>query len=130
MGIADFIIVIAAVLSIILFFLVWGMCNDVDRIMSKLTNSAGKEDITILIIEGKYDEAEAILNKTIAGRIARMYKPKSGLTVERIEKLLEYLFKEYEPYYEKMGKSIPDKLKNTTGADVMEWYKYYDGNFE
>ena len=119
--------VASTVLSIILFFKVWGMCNDVDRIMSKVTNTAGKEEITALIIEGKYDEAEAILNKTIADRIARMYRPEYGYSTDTIDKHLGYLFEEYEPYYKKMGRSIPEKLKNTTGANVMEWFKYYDG---
>ena len=126
----EFILIVSvasSVLSVILFFKVWGMCNDVDRIMRKMTSTVGKEDITVLIIEGKYDEAEAILNKTIAERIARMYKPDYALTTETIEKRLGYLFKEYEPYYEKMGRSIPEKIKKTTGADVMEWNKYYDG---
>ena len=129
----EFILIVSvasSVLSVILFFKVWGMCNDVDRIMSKVTDTTGKDDITVLIIEGKYDEAEAILNKTIAGRIARMYRPEYGTSTNTLDKLLEYLFKEYEPYYEKMGRSIPEKLKNTTGADVMEWYKYYDGKVE
>lgn len=119
--------VASTVLSIILFFKVWGMCNDVDRIMSKVTDTVGKEEITVLIIEGKYDEAEAILNKTIAERIARMYRPDYGYTTDAIERRLGYIFEEYEPYYKKMGRSIPERLKNTTGADVMEWYKYYDG---
>lgn len=129
----EFILIVSvasSVLSVILFFKVWGMCNDVDRIMSKVTDTTGKDDITVLIIEGRYDEAEAILNKTIAGRIARMYRPEYGTSTNTLDKHLEYLFKEYEPYYEKMGRSIPEKLKNTTGADVMEWYKYYDGKVE
>ena len=75
-----------------------------------------------------YDEAEAILNKTIAGRIARMYRPEYGKNTAIFDKHLEHLFKEYEPYYEKMGRSIPEKLKNTTGTDVMTWYYYYEGN--
>ena len=129
----EFILIVSvasSVLSVILFFKVWGMCNDVDRIMRKMTSTVGKEDITVLIIEGKYDEAEAVLNKTIAERIARMYKPEYAYSTETIEKLLINLFKEYEPYYNKMGRSIPEILKNNTGADVMEWYKYYVGKIE
>ena len=130
MEFAALIVTVSALLTIILFFKVWGMCNDVDRIMSKVTNTAGEKDITVLIIQGKYDEAEAILNKTIATHIARMYKPDTGLSDLTIEKHLEYMFKEYEPYYKKMGRNIPDILKNTTAADVMEWYKYYEGRVE
>lgn len=129
----EFILIVSvasSVLSVILFFKVWGMCNDVDRIMRKMTSTVGKEDITVLIIEGKYDEAEAVLNKTIAERIARMNKPEYAYSTETIDKLLINLFKEYEPYYKKMGRSIPETLKNNTGADVMEWYKYYVGKVE
>ena len=57
-------------------------------------------------IEGKYDEAEAILNKTIAERIARMYRPDYGYTTDAIERRLGYIFEEYEPYYKKMGRSM------------------------
>ena len=130
MGIVAIISIVSTVLSIILFFKVWGMCNDVDRIMCKMTNTVGKEDITVLIIEGKYDEAEAVLNKTIAERIARMYKPEYAYSIETIDKLLINLFKEYEPYYKKMGRSIPENLKKTTGDDVVEWYTYYDGKVD
>lgn len=129
----EFIIIVSvasSVLSVILFFKVWGMCNDVDRIMRKMTSTVGKEDITVLIIEGKYDEAEAVLNKTIAERIARMYKPEYAYSTETIEKLLINLFKEYEPYYNKMGRSIPEIMKNTTGPEVLEWYKYYTGKVD
>lgn len=120
--------VVAAVLGIILFFKVWGMCNDVDKILKIVNKSTGKDEITILIIEGKYDEAEAVLNRTIAGRIASLYRPDSGYTTETLDKKLTYIFNEYEPYYEKMGRQIPEILKNTTGADAMQWYKYYAGN--
>lgn len=130
MGIVAIISIVSTVLSIILFFKVWGMCNDVDRIMCKMTNTVGKEDITVLIIEGKYDEAEAVLNKTIAERIARMYKPEYAYSTETIDKLLINLFKEYEPYYKKMGRSIPEILKSTTGSEVLEWYKFYTGKVE
>lgn len=129
----DFILIVsvaASVLTVILFFKVWGMCNDVDRIMGKVTSTVGKDDITVLIIQGKYDEAEEVMNKAIAERIGRMYAPQSGLTTDTIEKRLDYLFKEYEPYYKKMDRNIPEKLKKTTAADVMQWYKYYYGQIE
>lgn len=130
-GFFSIISAVSAVLSVILFFKVWGMCNDVDKIMNTVTKRSGKKEITILLIEGKFDEAEEILNRTVSDRIASMYRPDYGFTEETIEKKLGYLFKEFEPYYKKMGRSIPERLRNTKGADVMKWYEYYnDGNVE
>lgn len=82
-----------------------------------------KKAITIMIIAGEYDRAEALLNNIIARKIIR-YK-RFSRNEKKLRRKIDGLYSQYAPYYNLMNRDMPDRFGN---LDLIEqWYDYYQG---
>ena len=133
----DFILIVsvaASVLTVILFFKVWGMCNDVNTInncIKKATkdNEDPREKVTKLIFNGRYKEAEELLDDTLISIISSIYYPDSYDSEQTMANRLKRRLDEFEPYYKQMGKTIPDRFKKLTPDNLIELYNMKNGVF-
>lgn len=126
--------VASSVLSVILFFKVWGMCNDVNTInncIKKATkdNEDPREKVTKLIFNGRYKEAEELLDDTLISIISSIYYPDSYDSEQTMANRLKRRLDEFEPYYKQMGKTIPDRFKKLTPDNLIELYNMKNGVF-
>lgn len=137
MEVEEFIMIVSiasSVLTIILFFKVWKMCNNVNTINNCIVkatkdNEDPKEKITKLIFNGRYKEAEELLDDTLVSIIAGIYYPESFDDDKTLANKLRRRLEDYEPYYKKMGKSIPDRFKKLTPNDIINLYNMKKGIF-
>ena len=117
--------VVSAVLSVILFFKVWGMCNDVDHIRTYLKSDSNSfEDITTLILSGNKEEVEQRLNKMLAKTILGLYYTEPSMKDmnddERLKRRIDTTLERFKPYYAKIGMEIPKQFVNMTAAELGE----------
>lgn len=126
--------IISSILSIILFFKVWGMCNNVNTINNSIKKATKdtedpREKVTYLIFNGRFNEAEELLNDTLISIISSIYYPESFDNDQTMANKLKRRLEEFEPYYKKMGKSIPDRFRKLTPNDLIELYNMKNGVF-
>ena len=126
--------IISSILSIILFFKVWGMCNNVNTINNSIKKATKdtedpREKVTYLIFNGRFNEAEELLNDTLISIISSIYYPESFDNDQTMANKLKRRLEEFEPYYKKMGKSIPDRFRKLTTNDLIELYNMENGVF-
>ncbi len=68
------IVVVCSVLSIILFFKVWGMCNNVDKIVNQIGNKKIEIDELIYLSKTNDPTFNTKLHKAIYDDLYRVYK--------------------------------------------------------
>ena len=118
----EFIAIVAGIfgiLSIILFFRVWGMTNDVDKIMKyicdgdKWKNIDVQQDIVRLNLKGQNAKAVEELTAFLDKRLDLILADSSsrGIASEKQDKWNEVV-ESYEGLYKYLGAKMPDHLKN------------------
>ena len=102
-----FLSVVWAVLCLVLFFKVWGMCNDVSKIKSQLyTNDDFGSKIEFLLRIGEKEKAKEILiSKILSDEFI------FNTTSTPVEKM-EALSNKYQEEFKKLGITITPKEEN------------------
>ena len=110
------------------------MCNNVNTINNSIKKATKdtedpREKVTYLIFNGRFNEAEELLNDTLISIISSIYYPESFDNDQTMANKLKRRLEEFEPYYKKMGKSIPDRFRKLTPNDLIELYNMKNGVF-
>ena len=123
-GIWVIVVFIFALINIILLFKIWGMTNNVDwisRQVDKITEQVDKPryeaKFADYYLSGEYEEAYRLLNHYLADEIHIEYDNLSSDDKEskqKYNKAIARIIDEYKPFYELLGKNIPDNIKNVT----------------
>lgn len=118
-GFIEFIIygfyIVFSILSLILFFKVWGMTNDINKIKQRLALEDEDSDYMLLYICGKHDVLYEKLNRELYHELLKDILERSD------EEFIEYrdkLLEERKPYYDKIGKEIPQGFINITRSEL------------
>lgn len=107
------VIILFGILQIALFFKMWGMTNDVDKISRKLdcdktVSQIFTRDIRQALIEGDKKKAERIL-------ISAFLYDSNSREFEKLKKI-------YEKYYNKLGLDMPEIIKSSSSInDVFKF---------
>ncbi len=122
-GIITIVGFVFALINIILLFKIWGMTNDVDRIshqVDKITEHVDKRyeaKFADYYLSGEYEEAYRLLNHYLADEIHIEYENLSSGDKDykqKYNKGIARIIDEFKPFYELLGKDIPDNIKNVT----------------
>lgn len=114
------VMLIFGILQIILFFKVWNMCNNVQKLTDHFL---GNEEVTASFsnrIAAGDASVEESIRKQLAKDIEKLCKASEGLTEEdfaRIngktpEQAISDLKEKYKELFDKLNKPIPKELKN------------------
>lgn len=102
------IFIVFGILQIILFFKMWGMTNDVNKINSKLHECKDENrEYELLMISGKYDVVYQILIDRLSKEIHYAY---NSFNESYYEKEVKRLLDIYRARFQKIGKEIPEHL--------------------
>ena len=100
------VLLIFGVLQIILFFKVWGMTNDVNRITKKLQCEKDKTwNIRRALLYGDQERAKRELMDCIISDFEKFGDGGYGFNC------VEDIISKYEPAFKQLGMEIPDNLK-------------------
>lgn len=121
-----------AILNIILFFKVWVMTDDVNKLKKTLCKSAPtstistlKPTIVTLISLKKEDEAEKIINQSLEDRLFEFTKAflSSKWNIEHPEYLqgqADKIIALHKEYYNMLGKEMPERFANFSLQTAIE----------
>ena len=127
-AIISFIVFIVAILQIILFFKIWGMTNDVEKIKNKLTGpskriSFNEAKITVrhLHFVGKDDEAYDVINAYVEGTIANIYKyGQPNTRKDSFSVNFNKIKERTAPLYALIGREMPQVLAE---VNIEDYYR-------
>lgn len=113
------IIIAVGVLEAILFFKIWGMTNDVEKLKNHIIpdTTYGVSAVRDLWLKGKVEQAYDALNSFMVDRInqayneSREYQDKEK-AIENFRKKVEDLCTKNEPTYKAIGREIPETIMN------------------
>ena len=111
---------IVGLLHVILFFKIWGMTNDVDKLKERFCTpyfSGVKKKFTEYYLCGEYEEAYKFLNHYLVSEMhERFYtQSRNGNSYKKeFEDWFAKLIDRFSKYYRLIGKDVPDNLKNVT----------------
>lgn len=122
-----FAIFILGVLNVILFFKIWGMTNDIDKIMTKYC----QEDKTPLLIVkqlilcGKTRDATDVLNQILADYMQERYRHWYGTLNpdELFRKEIDAKIEALKPFYDAAGTAVSEHLAKISFSDYNNFGK-------
>lgn len=118
------VIIIFGILQIILFFKIWGMTNNVQRINNKVGLISGADlelEIRKAVLKGDKKKAEELLFDEFIKDIKKRYEDYDRSNEEEMNKLKS----EYSKYYEQIGSSIPEALQRLNSkADFQKVFTF------
>lgn len=118
------ILFVCAVLNVVLFFKVWTMTGDVEKLKSKFCDPGVgfKKSFAALYLQGEYDEAYMLLNRFLAAKVHVMVENCNYVGEFRKDLNKEVLTKlsKYDKYYALIGKEMPVNMKNFTYESYEE----------
>ena len=126
-------LVIVAVLSIILFFKVWGMCNDVKKLTNHFCGDADNgldDDIKARILAGDKSASNEVKKKLVA-ELRAIAKKAQGMLEEDYVRLygtssssdIGDVIKKYRKLYSEMGAEFPKEFaKVKTLEDLWDLF--------
>ena len=139
-----FVYFVFGVLSLVLFFKIWGMTNDVERIQKKVCAQRGSAWVKIkhLILLGKTEEAYQELNACFLEQVEHIanrcpYNSKNdGFFVQNytsdnskrdgfFAKELDSAISLFKPWYDAIGKEIPSGLKELDAKRYIDFPPKY-----
>lgn len=94
------------ILQIILFFKLWGMTNDVNRIWKKIDNKDFLSEACVSYIKGNLEETEKLANEAFLQEVA--YLSKSSKSLNDWTTGYRELKKKYTRIFKKIEKPTPD----------------------
>ena len=114
-----FLVFVDAVLCIILFVKIWAMTSDVRRLEHRFCDTESPmKKFSEHYLCGEYEEAYTLLNHCLANDISkRFYKlSRNDDDYRKLyeEEISDLISKYYSELYKKIGKDIPENLKNVT----------------
>ena len=114
------ILFVFGVLQIILFFKVWGMTNDVNKITSKLQCEKDSTwNVRRALLYGDKELAKKELMNCIISDFEKFGDGGYGFNS------VEDIIAKYEPAFKQLGMDIPESLKNIkTYADIKNIIKF------
>lgn len=122
-------LVIVAVLSIILFFKVWGMCNDVRKLTNHFCGEADNgldDDIKARILAGDKSVDNDVKKKLIAELRAIAKKAQGTLEEDYIRLYgtssssdISDIMKKYKKLYSEMGAEFPAEFAKVKTVDDL-----------
>lgn len=125
-----FVSIAIAVLQVILFFKIWGACNDIRRLSDHfIAQETIEASISNRIAAGD-DSVESSVRRQLANDIERLCKKCEGITEEdfiRIEgyspaEAISALKDKYAQLFGRMNRPLPPELaKLETIEDLWEW---------
>lgn len=108
------------ILCFIMFFKIWGMTNDIDKIYKKVCSSR-YDDVNRKFADfylcGEYDEAYKLLNHYLSNEINRRFgilSRNDDHFKKTYEEQIANLVNKYSSKYQMIGKEIPENIKNVT----------------
>ena len=115
--------IVMGVLSLILFFKIWGMTNDVRKLRDNICTSGLKGEqlskkMLILKYTGKIDEAKRLLDENLENEVFAQLCTKGndiGYTKSQVEEII----KKYENYYKSLDCEMPAEIKNINVGKVV-----------
>ncbi|MEG0890229.1 MAG: hypothetical protein RSH25_17350 [Bacteroides sp.] len=113
------VIIIFGILQIILFFKIWGMTNNVQRINNKVGLISGADlelEIRKAVLKGDKKKAEELLFDEFIKDIKKRYEDYDRSNEEEMNKLKS----EYSKYYEQIGSSIPEALQRLNSKEDFQ----------
>lgn len=122
-----FAIFILGVLNVILFFKIWVMTNDIDKIMTKYC----QEDKTPLLIVkqlilcGKHQDATDVLNQYLADYMQDRYRHWYGTqnADESFRKEIDSKIEALKPFYDAAGTAVSERLAKITFSEYSNFGK-------
>ncbi len=99
------IVVVFGILQIILFFKIWGMTNDVNKIKNKMGETSITEDAQVSFLKGQKDKAKDLLDTAFFKSI--LEAANDEYTAGYADKL-NAINNLYHPIYKSMGFETPD----------------------
>ena len=139
------VLVIWGILEIILFFKVWMMTNNVEKLKNRFVEGSkdGESDLVAYInirrsvrtlyYLNKKEEAYELLNKYLYYQLAYfaqnpIYKDDNGKEYSYIDRVscykdewIDKVFKTVTPLYKALGKDIPDNLQQFNYDDFLKF---------
>ena len=114
-----FLFLVDAVLCIILFVKIWGMTGDVRRLEHRFCDTESPmKKFSEHYLCGEYEEAYTLLNHCLANDISKRFYKLSRNDIDYKkryeEEISDLISKYYSELYKKIGKDIPENLKNVT----------------
>lgn len=114
-----FLVLVDAVLCIILFVKIWGMTSDVRRLEHRFCDTESPmKKFSEHYLCGEYEEAYTLLNHCLANDISKRFYKLSRNDIDYRkryeEEISDLISKYYSELYKKIGKDIPENLKNVT----------------
>lgn len=115
--------IVMGVLSLILFFKIWGMTNDVRKLRDNICTSGLKGEqlskkMLILKYTGKIDEAKKLLDENLENEVFAQMCTK-GNDIEYTKSQVEEIIKKYENYYKSLDCEMPAEIKNINVGKVV-----------
>lgn len=114
LNVASIILIIFGVLQIILFFKIWGMTNDVNKITSKLQCEKDNTwNVRRALLYGDKELAKKELMNCIISDFEKFGD--GGYGFNQVEDIIA----KYDPAFKQLGMDIPENLKNIKSyADI------------
>ena len=115
--------IVMGVLSLILFFKIWGMTNDVRKLRDNICTSGLKGEqlskkMLILKYTGKIDEAKKLLDENLENEVFEQMCTK-GNDIEYTKSQVEEIIKKYENYYKSLDCEMPTEIKKVNVGKVV-----------
>lgn len=106
MNFTGFIIIAFGIMQIILFFKIWGMTNNVNRIWKKIDSKDFLSEACITYIKGDLEETNKLANEAFLQEVAMLSK--SSNAYADWEEGFNKLEKKYTRIFKKIEKPAPD----------------------
>ena len=120
-----FVYLICAILSLVLFFKIWGMTNDVELIQKSVCKKSPSAWVRVkhLIFLGKTEEAYQELNSLFLDQIEYVSTrcPNNSDRERVFTNGLASAIEIFKPWYDAIGKEIPSELKNLTASKYIDY---------
>ena len=100
-----FIEFIAAILSIVLFFKIWGMTNNIKKIKSRYINSNDLKLAQIEFLKGNKSKAKDLLDNTLFSVITDL---KNSSDQSQYDKKINFIINNLADQYQKMELEMPN----------------------
>lgn len=106
MNFTGFIIIAFGIMQIILFFKIWGMTNNVNRIWKKIDSKDFLSEACVAYIKGDLEETNKLANEAFLQEVAMLSK--SSNAYADWEEGFNKLEKKYTRIFKKIEKPAPD----------------------
>lgn len=103
------VIIVFGILQIILFFKIWGMTNNVDRIWKKINTPEARCRAELSYLQGNIEETEKLLHEAFLKEVVELSQATEDWG--EWEAGYNYLEEKYEKAFKKINKPIPDFQK-------------------